>query len=55
MTRVERVARAICRHDGDDPDRVTIDGPAWVARRGAADAAIEAADDEPTGLEYRGG
>lgn len=42
MTAVERVARAICRADSEDPDRPTCDGPAWHAYRGMAEAAIAA-------------
>ena len=43
---IERVARALCRDYGDDPDQRCvgglIDGPRWYLWRGKARCAIEA-------------
>jgi hypothetical protein len=47
MTRLERVARAICRANGGIPDdvRMSGDGPLWTVYLADAQAAIDAMGD----------
>ena len=47
MPRLEKVARAICRSTGEDPDRIMVDvqTPLWKMYTSPAQAAINALDD----------